>query len=342
MKTNVVVQTTALSKVTGNGALREGSSVYVRVIKNNGNNSYIVAFSGGRFSIKSEVALKEGAGFLAKIKISDGKILLQKLENQKPVNNTIQKLSSEGQKVFLQNLGLVPDNISLSLFQQMKELGLKFNQTMFAKARKVGLAFKGKEKQAAEIAFLLESKGLQSDEEAVEKILDDEGWGDIDHSRTIELVQEENNFKSFFQKLLAGAEGQSNPAGILALFNHLGFSFESPKSYGNWIKVPFEFENPDAIGKGVFCGFIRNDTRKIDKASVEFKVGDRRYFFGLHFGSEGINSLQAGCSDEKGLGPLLEGLQSSFPEISVEYMEPGSYSQFFAEDTGIEIFRGQA
>lgn len=342
MKTNQVVQTTALSKVNGQSSLREGSSVYVRVIKNNGNNSYIVAFSGGRFAIKSDVALKEGAGFLAKIKLADGKILLQKMESKPVLDNSIQKLSSEGQKTFLQNLGLVPDNISMSIFQQMKELGMKFDLSSFNKARRIGLQFKGKEKQAAEIAYILESKGIDYDSDYVKVLLDEDSdfRDEIDYSNVLQVVEEQSSFKDFFMNVFNRPDMFSNAPGLLTIFNHLGFNFQASRCAGNWVKVPFEFENSDIAGKGVFCAFIKNQQKKLDKASILFKLGEKNYFFGVCFGVDGICSLQAGCSDENKRGPLIDALRSSFEKNSVEYIEPEEFSSFFTEDSDIEVFRG--
>lgn len=344
MKTDVVVQTTALSKVNGNSSLREGSSVFVRVIKNNGNNSYVVAFSGGRFSIKSEVALKEGAGFLARIKLADGKILLQKLDGKSGIEeNAVQKLNSEAEKVFLQNLGLVPDEINSALFQQMKNLGVKFNPAVFNKARKIGLGFKGKEKQAAEIAFVMEEKGFSADEETVKAILEEDfADSEIDYSKKIEIIVSKSSFREFFEDILNGVEGQNNPAGVLALFNQSGFKFGTAEKSGSWIKIPFEFDGNGVAGSGVFCGFLRNDTGKLSRATFSFNAGRNNYFFSTPLGPESMNIMQAGCSDEEKIGPLLDALRSTFKKTEIQLIEHKDFTQFMPEQSELEIFRGEA
>lgn len=344
MNTNLVVHAAALSKISGNAQLREGSSVFVRVLKNNGNNSYIVAFSGGRFSIKSEVALKEGSGFAAKIKISDGKIFLQKTDNKAFVSEPLQKLTAEGQKTFLENLGLIPDNISLSLFRQMKELGQKFNLSIFNKARRTGLSFRGKEKQASEIAYILESKGISSDEDYVEALLDEnsENNEEIDSSALYNSSGSDGSFEDFFVNLLKGSKQVKNPSGLLTLFNHMGFNFKAGENLGNWVKIPFEFENSHLKGNGTFCAFIKNSLKKTDRATIEFNLGDKKYFFGVCTGQGKISSLQAGCTDEDKKRPLLESLRSTFPEIDVEYIQPENFSNFMPQNDEIEIFRGFA
>ena len=76
MKTNVIVQTAALVNGNANRSLSEGSSVYVRVIKNNGNNSFTVAFAGGRYNIKSELPLNPETDFLTTVKFYAVKIIL--------------------------------------------------------------------------------------------------------------------------------------------------------------------------------------------------------------------------------------------------------------------------
>ena len=64
---SVVVHSTALSNAVSQKSFGEGSSVFVRVLKNNGGNSYTVSFGGGRFAIRSEVPLAEGSSFRATI-----------------------------------------------------------------------------------------------------------------------------------------------------------------------------------------------------------------------------------------------------------------------------------
>lgn len=343
MKTIQVVQTTALSKVNGNAVLREGSSVFVRVIKNNGNNSYIMAFSGGRFAIKSEVALKEGAGFLAKIKLADGKILLQKMNPSVPDKSGVQKLNPQQQKLFFQNLGLIPDNISYSLFQQMKQLGVRFEQRLFGKARSISKNFKGKEIEAAETVLILEEKGIEASKEAVESVI----GGNEDFMRKessedfSDAVSSENPFKKFFSTVLSSEADFSNPCGVLALFNHMGFNFEKPETKGSWIKIPFVFSVEPLEGTGRFCAFLNNFTKKMESAFIGFIIEDIRYDFSIAFKSGKLSGIRAGCSQPSRIEEILCLLENRFKDIPLGVLE-GEGSCFRGEGFPVEIFWGSA
>ena len=77
MKTSVVVHSAALTPGNNAKALREGSSVYVRVLKNNGNGSYKVSFAGGSFDIRSSVPLEVGSSFKAGISLAGSRVILK-------------------------------------------------------------------------------------------------------------------------------------------------------------------------------------------------------------------------------------------------------------------------
>ena len=227
MKTDVVMHLTALSGVNGNNSLREGGSVYVRIIKSAGNNSYIASFSGGRFLLKSEIPLSEGAGFPAKIKIENGKILLQKIHADSH-KDSVQKITAENKNPFLEKLGLPPDSLSYSMLQQMKMLGSRFSLESFQKFRKIAEKIKNKEKSAGDAAFILEEKGIPADEKKVLSVL---GGSEKERDSAEEIFQDKNNFSrpaensfsEFFSAIFNSSANLKNQPGILTLFNHLGF-----------------------------------------------------------------------------------------------------------------------
>ena len=236
MKTNVVMHLTALSGVNGNNSLREGGSVYVRIIKSAGNNSYIASFSGGRFLLKSEIPLSEGAGFPAKIKIENGKILLQKIHADSH-KDSVQKITAENKNPFLEKLGLPPDSLSYSMLQQMKMLGSRFSLESFQKFRKIAEKIKNKEKSAGDAAFIMEEKGIPADEKKVLSVL---GGSEKERDSADEIFQDKNNFSrpaensfsEFFSAIFNSSANLKNQPGILTLFNHLGFSFGSDSGGG--------------------------------------------------------------------------------------------------------------
>lgn len=343
MKTNQVVQTTALSKVNGNSSLREGSSVFVRVLKNNGKNSYIVAFSGGRFAIKSEVALKEGAGFFAKIKLADGKIVLQKINPSASEKTGLQKLDQAQQKSFFQNLGLIPDNISYTLFQQMKQLGVRLEQRLFNKARSVSKDFKGSEIEAAETAFILEEKGISAGKDSVKAVMG--GKGDfiflVEPGNTEEPDCNSNPFEEFFKRILCSETELKNSAGVLTVFNHLGFSFEKPETSGSWIKIPFVFSTEDHEGSGSFCAFLSNFSKNMESANIDFNIDEVKYYFSFSLKDGKLSYLRTGCSDSSKIDSVVGLLEKRFENVPLEIMEDAN-SCFNVREAPIESFLGEA
>ncbi len=344
MKTDVVVHLTALSGVNGKNSLREGSSVYVRIIKSNGNNSYLASFAGGKFFIKSEIPLSAGSGFLAKIKLENGKVVLQKLADNLESKDSIQKITAENQNSFLEKMGLVPDNISFGLLQQMKMLGSRFSLAAFQKSRKIAEKIKGREKSASDAAFILENKGVLPDEKRILGILgDDNDSGEFFSEKNVLPPKSENPFRDFFKNILEFPENINNKPGILTLFNHIGFCFGSgessiraEKGFGSWIKIPFEFNLEKKCGKGSLCGFLGNMSKKMEKAVLCFYLENEKYVFEFGLKENQLLYLNVGCSDSVKTKNLAEILSSSFKKIKI--MEIGlvqDFSEFSANN--IEI-----
>lgn len=181
MKTNVVVQKSALAQNSSARTLGEGDSIYVRVIKNQGGGKYIVSLGGNRFELSSTIKLNEGETFPAKIRIENQKIFLVQQSGTEIRESVLENLeglfSSDGKILnpeivkYFENLSLFPDFVNYSLLQTMKYLGLNFSHQAFTKARQIAFRFKGKESEAAKTALILIQKGIEPSEENVRAIL---------------------------------------------------------------------------------------------------------------------------------------------------------------------------
>lgn len=300
---NIKAQTVAPVHSSNQKTLSEGNSVFVKVLKNNSNNSYTVAFSGARFLIKSEIPLQEGQSFLATIKLQNNKVILTQKTNQ--TENTFSVLTKESNlfdangKIidpnlasYFQNLSLIPDKMSYVLFEQMKMLGLKFNLQIFQKVRNLAQKFKGKEEQAAQIALILESKNITLSQDAIQEILN--SFDNQNENSKNELKNQQKNnelnqnqvenkisvdfIKDFFNSLLKSQITEKT--GILSLFNHSGFS-KKTTSFGNWIKIPFKFEqnlqkNKNSIKfSGFICIFINHNLKQTEKCILKFTTNQK-------------------------------------------------------------------
>lgn len=205
MKTNVVVQKSALAQNSSARTLGEGDSIYVRVIKNQGGGKYIVSLGGKRFELSSTIKLNEGETFPAKIRIESQKIFLVQqsgTEIRKSVLENLEGLFSSDGKIlnpeivkYFENLSLFPDFVNYSLLQTMKYLGLNFSHQAFTKARQIAFRFKGKESEAAKTALILIQKGIEPSEENVRAILSSDSE-DSECPDSEDLNEKKNFFES--------------------------------------------------------------------------------------------------------------------------------------------------
>lgn len=205
MKTNVVVQKSALAQNSSARTLGEGDSIYVRVIKNQGGGKYIVSLGGNRFELSSTIKLNEGETFPAKIRIENQKIFLVQQSGTEIRESVLENLeglfSSDGKILnpeivkYFENLSLFPDFVNYSLLQTMKYLGLNFSHQSFTKARQIAFRFKGKESEAAKTALILIQKGIEPSEENVRAILSSDSE-DSECPDSEDLNEKKNFFES--------------------------------------------------------------------------------------------------------------------------------------------------
>ncbi|MCR5614386.1 hypothetical protein [Treponema sp.] len=164
---------TALPKEYAN-LLKEGSSVFVRILKESAPGRYLASFAGQRFEVRSKQALVPGSTFMAKIAIKNGRVnIVRSGEIHAP--DTIQKTSAQNTKNIIQNintmsgqmaelflsLGLPADSVSKILLQTFVASGTKIDFDKVKKARAVALEFSGNEDEAAEAALILMEKGIE-------------------------------------------------------------------------------------------------------------------------------------------------------------------------------------
>ena len=246
---SVHVHKAALNVPANSKSYGEGSSVYLRVLKDNGGGKFTVAFGGNRFLLNSEIPLKPGDSFLAKIQIQGNKIFLVreasdtggKLASLKPIGEALAALFDENGNItepqlssYFEKLGLAPDSVNYFLFQTLKSLSLPFSRELMWKARKIALRFEEKQKGsgvAAGKAYLsLVQKGIEPGIEEIEEFL---GGGDSGYSGGSGSGTEDSS---------AGAEshdGTSFESGTVlepaklfaAFFNSLSELQSSGKSY---------------------------------------------------------------------------------------------------------------
>lgn len=357
---SVIVHSAALSNAVFRKSFGEGSSVFIRVLKNNGGDSYTVSFGGGRFTIRSELPLEEGSSFRATVRL-DGDTVFLVRQNDGAVSggalyNEIVRFDDAGTilnpavAAYFKKLGLVPDGISFALFEQMKLLGRKFDAAAFARARALSKKFKGTEKDAANTSLIMEEKGIRARKDDIRAVLGGGGssGGENAHSSFSQNQQEDNrfsekngfsdgsgfpgaqDFKHFFDGLLR--VGTEKTPGILALFNHTGFSRDVCGSFGSWIRVPFEFDMKSAGKKisGSISLFLNPQEKSVGRCVLKCAAFQTEYGFVLFF--EGGKCVR-----------IKTPFSNCFPPdfyIPVEKCGADEISEFYADDGALILTGG--
>src|SRR5574344_1627608 len=165
------IKTHTTASVQPSKVLRGGSSVFVRVISENGGGRYTVSFAGNRVDVQSQKKLVAGQTFTATVQMgADGKILLVP-SNDAASSESPAVLPGEALSSFLAAQGLATDASMVKIMQFLQQTGVKTDVTLMQKAQKIASRFPGNEKRAAEVAILLLEKGIEPDEALVKKLL---------------------------------------------------------------------------------------------------------------------------------------------------------------------------
>lgn len=372
MKTDdVVLQKIALSNSIPLRTFSEGSSVFVRVIKNLGGGNYFVSLGGNRLTVKSETPLEETSTLLAKIKISGGKIMLIRQALGSFAEVSAQKISanvsadgvlSGAAAAYLKKLGLTPDALSASMLSQMQELGLSFNLDFMKRIRLLAGKFRGREKRAAEIALALEQKGLVADKKSVLAIMDDSGSQDErsgmqNHrqknfqSSAKDVPDTEDEESASFERLAIGVFGEFFAGlfnktkdsvdikyGHTALFNHFTACKSKTDFTKTWIRLPFEFSftngGKDCAGTGCVNLLIKPDSKSLEKATFTFSLDKKCYAAVLYPNRNTVKQIKIYVQDKTDSADFADAVQNKFPDFEIELIEYGASGgqEFFPDE----------
>lgn len=158
-------------------SVREGASLFVRILQNQGGGRYLASFAGGRFLVKSDAALKAGDTFRARVRVANGKIFLLPQNGGGKILGanaiSVQNFSFQSHEVsaFLASFGLPADCVSQKILQFLMQSGARLDSALMKKVRRLATKFGGREIEAAENALILEQKGFDS-EDFLEEIME--------------------------------------------------------------------------------------------------------------------------------------------------------------------------
>ncbi len=288
----VSIQSARLSQAGINRQiLKEGSSVLVRVISDRGNGKYEGSVAGIRVQLTSSKALQPGQTFTASISIKNGSIVVRPKDIAMSGSGLAGQIELQFNEVsqsqlfsLLEALGLPADNLSTSILQSFKQMGLKLDSSLANKIRSLALRFSGKEKSAAEILSLLAQKGLEADEEEIKALL--------------YFLESENDSS------LQNSEHKEN------LINRIN------SKEGSWCLLPFELiqlesylsssENLQVLGKGCIR-LLFDSVKALKLLNLNCSYNNKKYLFSLSFeGRKIINTYLNVETEDKSLNPENE------------------------------------
>jgi len=319
---NVYLHTASGVNKSGNAQVfREGSQVLVRIAADKGNGKYEGFVGGVKVNLSANKALTPGTTFTATIGVKNGtiQIIPKAMEVMGEIKNlginflslvensggdALQAVNNQQLAAYLQSIGLPPDNLSVHLFQQMKQLGLKYDAVLMKKLHLVAQKFKGKEKSAGEMLLLLLQKGIDLEEDELIALLaqleykDNQNNSDFNHNSESDEAGEvigSVDFKNFINKLFT--EQLPNKIGLLTLMNHLGWNkSEERKENGSWCFLPFEIdESEEASGKGNI-GLFLDSGLNLKSIIINCGYENRDFHFALNFENKAVNKARVNFS----------------------------------------------
>ena len=244
----VSIQSARLSQIGVNRqVLKEGSSVLVRVIADRGNGKYEGSVAGVRVQLTSAKPLRAGN------EISESQLLS-----------------------LLESLGLPADNLSSTILQSFKQMGLKMDTALANKIRSLALRFGGKEKSAAEILSLLAQKGIEADEAEIKELLS--------------LLEREENqvVEGRTKQKPESADKEKTKEKLISRIN---------STEGSWYLLPFELvelsghtEDGRLILGGGCIRLLFDSSAALKMLNLDCKYNNQQYLFSLMYEDKRISN----------------------------------------------------
>lgn len=322
--------------------LKEGGQVSVKILSDSGNNKYEAMISGVKVQVSANSGLEAGAVFKAVVASKNGSIQLTplikaeilKVETlivEETMENLFSPVENSQLAGLLSSLGMANDKLSLSIFQQMKQLGMKLSPELMKKIYKDSLKFKGKEKKAAELMVLLKQKGIDYSEEDILALLSDsftenEKKRNEDKSLGTGLISYKNLVSAFIQNVIS-TDYSNQKVGVLTIMNHLGWKGDRSGN-GSWIFLPFEimdYSSEEIKGNGNIK-LLLDQSKRMKKILLDCKYENREYLFCVEKNgdrSKILFNVEHGDGSQKNIEELKNKLSSEFgsnQNIQIEWV----------------------
>lgn len=301
-----------IDKAAARPSISNGSIISGRVIAQNNNGNYLVSIGGQKIDVRSEVPLLPNQVFTAKVNVKNGIVTLSLAGDTS--KDIISKYSAETQSgklnvqssAFLQSLGLEPTQQAFNLIQFMQKMGMKIDIPLAKRALQAAKKFKdGNQKEAGEIALLLDEKEIDSAEKTINAVMS--GTSDkkenensrrdkeytVNAKNRTDIYFDENTGKSFIRDYLKSVDGaaETNKAGVLTAFNSL--KNKKQNRYINdsqWIILPFEWSVGNIFGD-IRLFLIRNSS-VLKKIVINYEKNEQKHQIVLYLEKKKIEKVR--------------------------------------------------
>lgn len=318
------IQNSRISQLQGQNVLKNGSSVYVKVIADKGNGQYLGSVAGNRVNITSTNRLAVGSSFVATIQAKNGVIYITPKNAGPELSQSAyissQPLQASQLSTILSALGVPVTALSENLAKMMMQLEMKVDGKVLRGLYSAALKFKGKEKAAGEIITLLKDKEIEATDEEIEELLaylERESGTDEDSANF-----KQNQFESG-KKLVNKINGKD----------------------GGWFIVPYNLvskEDDDVVGAGVIRMLFDNDNC-LKKINLNCYFNDREYLFSLDFESKKCKKIRMNVSPADDTAENYEALLGKYVAgVKIEWAEKEAIRGCGSEGEEIISFQGEA
>ena len=344
--------------------LKDGSSVFVKVISDKGGGVYEGSVAGTRVNITSSKILKPGSSFVATITAKDGTIYITPKYGTAIVGsvsggtgiNILQTLQPGQLAEFLANLGVPPNQLAGNVLKMMMQLEMKVDSSVIRNIYNMALKHKGKEKAAGELLLLLKEKGINISDDELEQLIEflesdfsKDGYGsDSGGSGRFENQKSEEKFKR--AKDILNKNNESENGWIFVPYNLVEKTStkksENENSENNEINGNNRYEK--VIGAGVIR-FLIDKSKKLRLMNLNCYYKDREYLFSLKFENKKCRKIlfninygdfADGSKDNAAVKKL--GKFISNPNIEIKWVDASLIEGCGSEGEQVYSFQGEA
>ena len=301
--------------------LKQGASVYVKVIADKGNGVYEGSVAGNRVNITSSKGLNVGSSFVATISSKNGTIYITPKDSNSGISQQpfIQINQMENSQLFqlLSSLGVPVNHLSGNILKMMMMMELKVDSNVIRNIYTMASKHKGKEKAASELLIVLKEKGLNISQEELEELL-------------IYLENINNN----------KADGQRQQE--KSVINNVN------KITGGWFIIPYnlvEIGTDELIGAGIIRIFY-NKYNNLKIINLNCYFNNKEYLFSLSFENKKCKEIKFNINPSDKDQDVYENQLSTYfscgEKLKISWCDASSIEGFGSEGKEIYSFNGEA